>query len=379
MAVASYIFAVLALCGGVFSLLALIAARAFLAQKPATGGFAPPVSILKPLKGCDPEMYEAFRSHCLQDHPAFELIFGVSSGDDPAAPLVERLRQEFPAVRIELVVCSEVIGANRKVSNLAAMLRLAQHEFVLVNDSDIRVPSGYLAKVMAPFSDASVGLVTCLYRGGHGKARSLWSQLEALGIVADFMPGVLSARMLEGGVRFALGSTMAIRRSALEQIGGFAAVADHLADDYELGRRIAAAGHQVRIASVPVETAVPEYSLRDFFRHQLRWGRTVRSSRPAGHFALALTFGFFWATLAVIASGATGWGLGLWLVILLLRLIVAVNYGRLLEDAQARRNLLLLPLLDLLAPVVWAASIAGNTVHWRGEIFRLQKGRLIRR
>ena len=210
----------------------------------------PPVSILKPLKGEDPEIYESFRSHCLQDYPQYEIIFGVSDANDPAVHVVERVRQEFPQRAIQLQVCSEILGANTKVSNLEQMARAARYEHLIVSDSDIRVEPNYLRKVMAPLSDPKVGMVTCPYRGIA--APTLGSKLESLGISTDFCAGVLVARLIEGGVRFALGSTMAFRRRELAAIGGFESLVEYLADDYELGKRIAASGLEVRLSEVVV-------------------------------------------------------------------------------------------------------------------------------
>ena len=196
------------------------------------------------------------------------MIFGVSEPTDPAAAAVQQLIQEFPDRKIRLLVCPEVLGNNRKVSNLVQMLPSARYEILLVNDSDIRVPADYLRKVVAPLADSSVGLVTCPYRGIA--APTLGSRLESLGISTDFIPGVLSARFLENGLHFGLGSTLAFRRLDLQAIGGFETLLDYLADDYELGRRIAATGKRVELSVATVSTFLPAYSLSQFFRHQLR-------------------------------------------------------------------------------------------------------------
>jgi hypothetical protein len=217
-----------------------------------------PVSILKPLKGTDPEMYESLRGHCLQDYPEYEIIFGVNDPTDPSRHLVERLKSEFPQLSIRWMVCAKNLGANIKVSNLTQMLVEAKYDRVLVNDSDIRVPLDYLRRVMAPLADPQVGLVTCLYRGVPGG--TLGSRLESIGISTDFSAGVLAARTLEGGIHFGLGSTLAFRRSDLAAIGGFEALVDYLADDYEIGRRMAKRGLRVRLSDVVVETYLPAYA-----------------------------------------------------------------------------------------------------------------------
>ncbi|MGA8153649.1 MAG: bacteriohopanetetrol glucosamine biosynthesis glycosyltransferase HpnI [Terriglobales bacterium] len=337
----------------------------------------PPVSILKPLRGADPEMYESFRSHCLQDYPEYELIFGVSDPADPAIELVNRLQLEFPERAVRLVMCRESLGANIKVSNLAQMLPEARYEYLIVNDSDIRVPLDYLRRVLTPLADPSIGMVTCFYRGIAN--RTLGSRLESLGISTDFCPGVLVARQLEG-IKFGLGSTLAFRRSDLQAIGGFEAVVDYLADDYELGKRIAALGRKIELSDVVVETFLPEYTRGKFLAHQLRWARTIRDSRFWGYLGLGSTFGLPWATLALILAGGAAWAWGLLAVTAALRLAVAIYAGRtVLHDRQVLRLLPLIPLRDALAMFVWLISFAGHTVSWRGDSFRLQNGRLVRK
>jgi ceramide glucosyltransferase len=273
------------------------------------------------------------------------------------------------------VACSNKLGANVKVSNLEQMLPAARYQHLLVNDSDIRVEKDYLRRVIAPLVDERVGMVTCLYRGVA--ATTFGSQLESLGISTDFCAGVLVARQLEGGLHFGLGSTLAIRRTDLERIGGFRSIVDFLADDYELGRRIADLGLQVLLADVVVETHLPEYDLRGFLAHQLRWARGVRDSRAGGYIGLAFTYGLAWALLALVASGAAPWALAVLGATAMLRLAVAITVGKfVLEDRDVLRNLWLLPARDLVAVGVWIASFAGHTVTWRGDRFVLRNGRL---
>jgi ceramide glucosyltransferase len=366
----------------IYYVLCLWSAAVFLRGRKADGGARPTqtlpqVSILKPLKGTDPDIYESFRSHCLQDYPEYEIIFGVSDADDPAVVSVRELQREFPDRAIRLVVSPKKLGANVKVSNLEQMLSTARYPHLLVNDSDIRVERDYLRRVIAPLVDERVGMVTCLYRGVA--ASTFGSQLESLGISTDFCPGVLVARQLEGGLRFGLGSTLAIRRSDLERIGGFKSIADFLADDYELGRRIAGLGLRVLLSDVVVETHLPAYDLRGFFAHQLRWARGVRDSRAAGYLGLVSTYGLMWALLALIAARAAPWSWALLGVNVLLRLAVALTVGKsVLQDSQLLKHLWLLPVRDLVAVVVWIASFAGHTVTWRGDRFELKNGRLTR-
>jgi ceramide glucosyltransferase len=366
----------------IYYLLCLWSAATFLRERNAEsdpGGeqSSPPISILKPLKGTDPEIYESFRSHCLQDYPEYEIIFGVSDPGDPAIASVQELQAEFPNRRIQLMVCPKILGANVKVSNLAQMVAEARYDHLIVNDSDIRVEPDYLRRVTAPLSDSQVGMVTCLYRGVAGA--TLGSRLEALGISTDFCPSVLAARQLEGGIRFGLGSTLAFRRAELEKIGGFAPIVDHLADDYELGKRIAGHGLTVTLSEVVVEIFLPSYRLQEFFAHQLRWARGVRDARAGGYLGLVFTFGFLWALLALAASEGALWAWTGLSVTLFLRFAVALIVGwEVLQDHQLLKDAWLIPLRDLLAIIVWIASLGGHTVTWRGDRFRLKDGKLTR-
>jgi ceramide glucosyltransferase len=334
-----------------------------------------PVSILKPLKGIDPEIYESFRSHCRQDYPDYEIIFGVNDPHDPAVSSVKQLQKEFPDRAIQLVVSPNILGPNVKVSNLEQMIAAARYDNLLVNDSDIQVDPDYLRHVMAPLNDERVGMVTCLYRGIA--APTLFSRLESLGISTDFCPGVLVARQLESGLRFGLGSTLAFRRSDLDRIGGFKSIVAYLADDYELGRRIARLGLQVVLSDVVVETHLPAYDLRAFLSHQLRWARGVRDSRAGGYIGLVSTYGLMWGLLAVLAAHAAPWSWAALGITLLLRLVVALVVGKsVLRDASVVKSLWLLPLRDLIAVAIWIASFTGSTVAWRGDRFHLRNGRL---
>jgi len=388
--------------GLVYMLLALWGARDFghycrrVAASQAQGSaYAPDVTILKPIKGVDPRMYAGFVSHCRQTYAGkFEIIFGVSTLDDPAAGQVERLRYEFPNCRIRLVECKEVLGTSGKVSNLVQMLREARYEYVVINDSDIKVSPNYLTRVMSCFGaaagagaaagveDARVGMVTAPYRGKtatEGKALTVWSRLEALGISTDFLPGVLTARKIEGGIRFGLGSTLAVSRTALAAAGGLETLVDYLADDYEVGARIAKAGYSVELCSEVVETTVPVYGFLGFWDHQLRWARSTRDSRRWGYMGLGITYCLPWAVLNCVASGFALWSFTLLSLALLARVSVALTVGvGILRDEQVLRDIWLLPLRDFFGLGFWAWSFASDTVVWRGERFRLRDGRLSR-
>jgi ceramide glucosyltransferase len=361
-----------------YYLLCLVSARNFIRDtrraRSAASRWTRPVTILKPLRGTDPDIYQSFRSHCLQDYPEYELIFGVNDPDDPAVELVERLRAEFPQRNIRLMACPKVLGTNLKVSNLVQMLPQARYEHLIVNDSDIRVDPDYLRRVMREFADPQVGMVTCLYRGIAGK--TLGSKLEGIGISTDFSAGVLAARQIEG-IRFALGSTLAFPRKALDAIGGFEPLVDYLADDFELGARIAKAGFEVRLSDVVVDHHLPDYTLRGFLQHQLRWARSTRDSRRWGYTGVGLTFGLPWAILALLTSGGATWAWGLLAVAAALRLVMAMVVGRIiLHDEDVPRLIALLLLRDVVAMMVWITSFTGHTVAWRGDKFILEKGKL---
>ena len=365
--------------GMAYHLVCIWSANRFLQKKES--GAAPDdavgISILKPLKGTDPGMYEAFRSHCLQNYPNYEIIFGVSDPADPAIEVIAQLKSEFPKRDIRLAICTEILGTNVKVSNLVHMLREARHEFVIVNDSDILVPPNYLARVAGALSKPEVGLMTCLYRGKA--ANTLGSRLEALGIGTDFSAGVLVAQELEGGLRFGLGATLALRKRDLRSVGGFESMLEYLADDYQVGAKLAEQDLRVELSDVIVDTFLPPYSLREFLHHQLRWGRTIRESRPWGYFGLVTTFGFAWALLAVVVGQGARWSWMLLELSFAVRMSMAFAVGvRALRDPDLVPWLWLIPLRDLLAVFIWIASLFGNKVRWRGEAFQLKKGKLLK-
>lgn len=363
-----------AACAGIgYYLLCLYAAHDFVKAEHVHASFAPGVSILKPLRGTDPGMYEAFRSHCIQDYSEYELLFSVGDPDDPAASLVTQLQAEFPDRAIKLIVCERLLGSNGKVSSLAQLLPHARYDHLIVNDSDINVAPDYLRRVLAPFADAQVGMVTCLYRGIAGK--TLGSKLESLGIETDFSAGVLAARVLQG-VKFGLGSTLAFRRADLAAIGGFESLVDYLADDYELGARIAALGRSVIVSDVVVDHHLPDYTFGDFLRHQVRWARAIRDSRKLDYIGLAATFGVPWALATLLLVRGAFWSWILLAVALVARFVLAASMSSVLKQRLSLLDYLLIPVRDVTALFVWIASFAGHTIHWRGLKFRLRNGKL---
>ncbi len=371
------ICSLLGLAGTAYFVLSAWAARRYLAEATALAdsSYAPPVSILKSLKGTDPHMYAAFASHCELDYPEYEVLFGVHDLGDPALDVVRKVQQQFPRQNLKIVHCPQVLGLNGKVSNLAQMLPQACFEHVLINDSDIVVPRDYLRRVMAPFADPAVGMSTTLYRAVAGKTMA--SKLEALGLSTDFAGGVLLARAMEGGIRFGLGATIATTKSMLVKIGGLEQLADHLGDDYELGARTAATGVTVVLTGPVVETALPDYGFRDFWLHQMRWARNVKDRRPSQYFGLIVTFGLAWAILAVLIRPLDWWTWAVLCLTAIARFASALFVGkRVLADPQVSRDLGLIPLRDFVALAVWVTSYFGDTVVWRGLRFKLRNGKL---
>ncbi len=361
----TWLLAIPAIAAAAYYCLVLVAAARWRpGRAPATpSAAAPPLSILKPVHGRDPRFYEAILSHAVQDYPEFEILFGVNTPHDPALLDIERLRREFPALRIEVAIVPTT-APNAKVGVLAELARRARHDVFLVNDSDIVVEPGYLRAVTAPLAEPGVGMVTCLYRAGAG---SWASRFEALGIATEFAPSVMVARLL-GMADFALGSTMVFRKDTLERIGGFAAIANYLADDYQLGRRIAQLGYRVDFAPVVVETDLGGGSWAQTWRHQLRWSRTIRVSRPSGYYGYVVTHATLWG---LVALAAHQWLAGA--AALSVRILAGVWVGAgTLGDRKVLRDFWLIPLRDLFGFAVWSAGIFGDTVQWRDRRLKLR-------
>ncbi len=333
----------------------------------------PPVTILKPLRGAEAEAYATLASFCRLDYPAYQIVFGIQDPRDPVISIVEQLRADFPACDIALVVNETKHGYNGKVSNLQNALSAAKHNVLLIADSDIRVAPDYLRRVVKPLQDSRVGMVTCLYRGVS--AKTFGDLLENLGLASLFAPEVLMARMLQG-VKFALGATIVMRRATLERLNGFAAIADHLADDYELGFAVGTKlNQQVVLSECVVAHVANAASMREMFKHQLRWMRAIRVSRPAGYAGLIVTYGTVTASLALLASGFSSWAWRLWFITQALRMSAAFCAGFVaLRDRTLLKWLWLLPLRDGLAFVVWVLGFFGNEIEWRGERLRVLRG-----
>ena len=364
---------------GIFSLLfafAAIVSAARLARrrKAERVSLLPPVTLLKPLKGCDRELYENLRSFCVQDYPKFQLLFTLATPDDPALPVLARLRQEFPELDIEIVVSKNRLGFNPKVNNVSNAAPFIKHGQILISDSDIRVGPDFLRRIVAPMEDAGVGLVTCFYQSTA--PRGLWSAFEALSVNAQFLPQAVTATSF--GMRFAMGAAMLVRREAFEKAGGFPMMADHLADDFILGESVKAAGYKLEIAS-PVVQSVPDVaSAADHLRHQARWARTIRICNPAGYFGTVMLHGFSLLTLKALLFGVDPWTLGLMGAIVAAKALCEASIARLLGAPQLGYSLLLLPFSEWLSFCAWISGFRSNEVLWRGELYTIHaQGRLL--
>lgn len=359
-----YLSALPALAASAYWLLALVAVIRRWFEPEPRAAVLPPISVLKPIHGRDPDLYRAIRSHVVQDYPEYEVLFGFNDPNDAGIQDVLRLISEFPDRSLRLIEAPNQ-APNGKVGVLARLATEARYPLLLVNDSDITVASDYLRRVVAHLEDPRTGVVTCLYRA---RSQHLPGKFEALGIATDFAPGVLVSRLI-GVARFALGSTMLFRAGDLRRIGGFDAIARHIADDYELGRRISELGYQVALSRTVVETALQGRSWGQVWRHQVRWARTIRCSQPAGYVGVIVTHATLWAMLAWVA-GAWPAAMAAFGIRLLAGLAVGVGV---LHDAQVALLAPLIPLRDLWGFAVWAAGLLGDTVEWRGQRLRLSR------
>jgi ceramide glucosyltransferase len=362
----------------IYYLLAIFAALAFSratkARTPPTPTFVPPVSILKPVHGVDFASYENFASFCTLDYPEYEILFVVNDESDPAIAVVTQLIADYPQRSINLLIGSEYFGANKKVNNLARLTREARYEVLALSDGDVRVGPKYLLNVVVPLRDENVGAVTSFYRGVA--QNNCYAELEAVGASSNFFVGVLMAAWTEG-VKFTLGASVATTKTWMRRIGGFEAIAAFLADDYEIGRRVAQAHGRVVLSHETVSTMYPAQTLRSFWQHQLRWARTVRLCRPASYAALLFTQGLPWVIAATVLAPAHSIAASYLLTYLVLRLTTAWLVGvSVVGDRVVRRRLWLVPLWDAVHFVVWTASFASNHVVWGNVEYVIERGRM---
>jgi ceramide glucosyltransferase len=353
-----------------------LAARGFrLHEEPDAGSFAPAVSVLKSLKGCDDTTKASLQSWFSQGYPgAIEILFGVADGRDPVCEIVRGLISENPRVPAQLIVCGNLAGANAKVAKLAELQKLAAHELILISDADVRVPPDFVRSFVAPLRDKETALVNCFYRLANPSTTAM--KWEAVAINADFWSQVLQSTTLKP-MDFALGAAILIRRQALAEIGGFAALADSLADDYQLGKRIARNGHRIALCPVVVECWDAPHDWRQVWKHQLRWARTIRVCQPAPYFFSILSNGTLWP--AIWLGAALGFGNSLAPVFtasffILLRILLAHDLQRrFTPDRPLISPSWLVPAKDIAHAILWLVAFLGGTIEWRGRRMKVRR------
>ena len=355
-----------------FNLYSLYATIDFFAQTPKINSeFSPTLSILKPLCGLDWEGYKALSSFCQQDYPQYQIIFSVQDPQDSSIKIVQKLQQDFPHLDIELVISDRRIGINPKINNIANAATKVKYNILVLSDSDIQVEKDYLKTIIQPFTDPSVGVVTCLY---NSLTAGWLAGFEALDIATQFCPKVLTARKLEG-VTFAFGSTIAIRQETLNKIGGFITIADYLADDYQLGYLPSQKDYKVILSPYLVEHRLGHVTIKEFIHRQIRWLKCIRVERFGGYVGLIFTYGIVtsFALLLLTQGSPLGWiifGL-VWSIRLLTAYIISVKY---LNDSIAKQLFGLIPLRDFVSFGIWCYSFIGDQVIWRGQCFTLVAG-----
>ena len=360
---------------------------AILSQR-GRASFTPPLSLLKPLHGAEPGLAEYLATFFEQDYPEYEILFCAREAGDPALEIARQVAARYPRIPAQfLSTGGQPDYINDKVISMEAMEAVAAHEILVISDSDVRVTPDYLRAVALPFADDRVGAMTCLYRGvaaatdeaGSGlRARAgLWARLEAVGMSVEMTAGVLAARAVEG-MQFVLGPTMAFRREAIRRMGGFRVTADYCADDFVLGNETYKLGQTVVLSHHAIDHMVINSGFVSTVKHQVRWMKSTRFSRPKGHFGTALTFSIPFGLLGWAAAAALGhpwWGLAMFGVSLATRVALAIGVGRLVVHDRSWFGLLVLyPLRDLMGFCFWAASYFSNKILWRGHVYRLLQG-----
>ncbi|HTW48840.1 MAG TPA: glycosyltransferase [Acidobacteriaceae bacterium] len=363
-----------------FTLLTIGGLLRFLRQRPArpSPSFAPPVSLLKPLHGAEPGLEAHLETFFLQDYPRFEILFCARRSDDAGLAVARSVAARHPGVPVQFFFTGPGPYINAKVSSLELMEAHAQHDILIISDSDVRVTPSYIREVVAPFASDAVGAVTCLYRGVPNG--SLWSRLEAAGMSIEMTSGVLTASLLEG-MKFALGPTMAVRRNCVRQMGGFGVLGPYCSDDFILGANVAEQGATVVLSRHVIDHLILNLSFIASLQHQTRWMRSTRFSRPLGHLGTALTFSIpfgIFAAAAALGLHQPTLAVGLLAYSIAQRMMLAALVGALaVHERRLLRTILLYPLRDLLGFLCWIASYAGSTVLWRDSRYRLSRGGLM--
>jgi ceramide glucosyltransferase len=360
----------------VYYLVAIVAALRFfrVRNRRRVEMFSPPVSLLKPLHGVDFASRANLESFCRQDYADYEILFCVNDLEDPAVPLIQQAVRDYPQRSIRLLSNAPKIGSNQKVNNLVLLAREAKHEILVQSDGDVRVSPDYLKNVVAEFTEKSAGVVSCFYRGVA--ERNFWAEIEAVGAASDFFAGALVAN-LPGEVTFALGASVATTKTWLGKVGGYEALADLLADDYEIGNRIHKAGGKVLLSREAVWTMYPAQTLKSFWEHQVRWARTVRMVRPASFLGLVITHGLPWCMVAAFVAPTAWIAAGFVAAYLVSRVLMAWVVGVWgVGDEVLRKRLWLVPIRDAIHFVVWVAGFLSNRVTWGGVEYAIEGGRM---
>jgi len=361
----------------VYYMLATVAALRFFRRERARKllNYTPPVSLLKPVRGLDFGTYENFASFCRLDYPEYEILFAVNDERDPAVPVIEQVIAEFPGLRVRLLVGAEDLGSNRKVNKLARLAREAQNDVLVLTDGDVRVGPNFLREVVAPLAEEKTGAVTSFYRAIA--ERNLWAELEAVGASGDFFAGVLMADWTEG-IHFGLGASIATTKKWISKMGGFEAIAGTLADDYELGNRIAKAGGAVMLSREAVWTMYPAQTPTSFWGHQMRWARTIRLLRPWSYAGLLLTHGLPWALLAALVAPTRWMAVSYLVAYAVLRLTMAWTVGVWgVRDDVLRKKIWLVPLRDAFYFVIWLAGFGSNRITWGNDEYLVRDGQMV--
>jgi ceramide glucosyltransferase len=363
----------------IFYILAIYSSSRYFGQSRNESGknlaFTPPISNLKPVRGLDRDAYENFASFCRQDYPEYELIFCVTDQTDPSVPVIQKLMKDFPECKIRLLYSAGHTAINDKVAKLRLMEREARYEYLVVNDSDVRVEPGYLRKVIEPLRDPKVGGVTCFYVSLQD--RSFVENLQTIGMISDFYAGILVAWQLDG-IHFALGPTMASTKQRVAGFGGFQALEDRPADDLLFGRLIAEQGVEVRLLPYAVDTVPDFQGVGQFLSKRVRWMTVMRSMRPWGHFGLLFTWGLPWTTLAVLVHPTLGVAAAYWGSYLVFRAAITWLIGiQGLKQRGLWKQMPLIPLWDAMAFLVWLVSFTRTSIRWRGVDYQLRDGQFV--
>lgn len=361
----------------IYYLLAIYSSWRFFRQPVSAPdrSYTPPVSILKPFRGIDPDAYENLASFCRQDYPEYEMIFCVDPDDETVGPVVERLRKDFPEREIRVLYGSGRIASNDKVAKLARMAAEARHETVVISDSDVRVRPDYLRSMTAPLRDEKVGAVTCFYV--HTDLKTFADRLQTVGMMSDFYAGILVAWQLEG-IKFALGPSIATTRARLAGFGGYAAIENSPGDDLLVGRLIAEQGYEVKLLRYSVSTVSDYGSMSDLLQKRMRWIVVMRHMRPWGHLGLLLTQGLPWSLAAVAVHPTAAVAVGYLGAYFAIRAAMTWTIGvHGLHQTRLWGQMLLIPVWDAVAFSIWLASFLRSTIRWRGADYYIREGQLV--